>query len=241
MVPLKDDNPVSITPVVVYVLLALNVVVFVHQLMLQANFGASALQQFFDEWAIVPAQLTASLSTRAVSLGAGHEWLTLISSQFLHGGPLHLAGNMLYLWVFGNNVEDQLGHAKFLFFYLACGALAGLSQWFFDPASVVPTVGASGAIAGVMGAYILRFPRARIVTLVPLFIFFTTFRIPAIFFLGWWFIQQTFYSLMSLNATADVGAGGGVAYWAHAGGFVFGAILGPLLGLFSKSRDDYRF
>ncbi len=229
MVPLKDDNPVSITPVVVYFLLALNIVVFVYQLMLQADFGQAGLQQFFDEWAIVPAQLTTSLST-----GVDREWLTLISSQFLHGGLLHLGGNMLYLWVFGNNVEDQLGHAKFLFFYIACGVLAGLSQWFFDPASPVPTLGASGAVAGVMGAYILRFPRARIVTLVPLFIFFTTFRIPAIFFLGWWFVQQTFYSLMSLNATADVGAGGGVAYWAHAGGFVFGAILGPLLGLFSK-------
>ncbi|MGB3787015.1 MAG: rhomboid family intramembrane serine protease [Phormidesmis sp.] len=236
MVPLRDDNPVSITPVVVYFLLALNIVVFVYQLMLQADFGQAGLQQFFDEWAIVPAQLTTSLST-----GVDQEWLTLISSQFLHGGLLHLGGNMLYLWVFGNNVEDQLGHAKFLFFYIACGVLAGLSQWFFDPASPVPTLGASGAVAGVMGAYILRFPRARIVTLVPLFIFFTTFRIPAIFFLGWWFVQQTFYSLMSLNATADVGAGGGVAYWAHAGGFVFGAILGPLLGLFSKGRDDNRF
>ncbi|MBE9064517.1 rhomboid family intramembrane serine protease [cf. Phormidesmis sp. LEGE 11477] len=236
MVPLRDDNPVSITPVVVYALLALNVVVFVHQLMLQGSFGEAGLQQFFDTWAIVPAQLTNSFAT-----GIDQEWLTLISSQFLHGGLLHLGGNMLYLWVFGNNVEDQLGHAKFLFFYLLCGVLAGLAQWFFDPASPIPTLGASGAVAGVMGAYILRFPRARIVTLIPLFIFFTTFRIPAIFFLGWWFIQQTFYSLMSLGATADVGASGGVAYWAHAGGFVFGAILGPMLGLFSKDQDNARF
>ncbi|EDX86058.1 peptidase, S54 (rhomboid) family [Synechococcus sp. PCC 7335] len=236
MVPLRDDNPTSITPVVVYALLALNVVIFVHQLMLQASLGEPGLQQFFNEWAIVPAELTASFGS-----GVDQEWFTLISSQFLHGGLLHLGGNMLYLWVFGNNVEDQLGHAKFLFFYLLCGVLAGLAQWFFDPASPIPTLGASGAVAGVMGAYILRFPRARILTLVPLFVFITTFRIPAIFFLGWWFIQQTFYSLMSLGATADVGASGGVAYWAHAGGFVFGAILGPMLGLFSKGQDNHRF
>ncbi len=223
MVPLNDNNPSSTTPVIVYGLIALNIVIFVYQISL----GESGLQQFFDKWAIVPADLSG-------------EWFTLVTSQFLHGGFLHVGGNMLYLWVFGNNVEDQLGHLKFLVFYLACGALAGLAQWFFDPTSTIPTLGASGAIAGIMGAYIIRFPRAKILTLVPLFIFITTFRIPAIFFLGWWFVQQAFYGVASLGATADTGAGG-IAYWAHAGGFVFGVVLGPLLGLFSKGHDRYRW
>ena len=223
MVPLNDDNPSSTTPVIVYGLIALNVVIFLYEQSLDAR----SLQQFFDEWAIVPVDLTG-------------EWFTLITSQFLHGGWLHIGGNMLYLWVFGNNIEDQLGHVKFLIFYLACGALAGLAQWFFDPMSTIPTLGASGAIAGIMGAYIIRFPRAKILTLVPLFIFITTFRIPAIFFLGWWFVQQALYSVASLGATADMGSGG-IAYWAHAGGFVFGVVLGPLLGLFSKGPDRYRW
>ncbi|MEO1620568.1 MAG: rhomboid family intramembrane serine protease [Cyanobacteria bacterium J06632_3] len=238
MVPLRDDNPISTTPIVVYILLALNVAIFFHELTL----NEAALQQFFNTWAIVPAELTTSFFDGANTPGAApeREWFTLISSQFLHGGWLHVGGNMLYLWVFGNNIEDQLGSVKFLLFYLLCGVLAGLSQWFFDPTSTIPTLGASGAVAGIMGAYVIRFPRAKILTLVPLFIFVTTFRIPAIFFLGWWFVQQAFYSAMSLGATADMGSGG-VAYWAHAGGFVFGAILGPLLGLFSKGRDQYRW
>lgn len=234
MVPLRDDNPINTTPVVVYGLLAVNIAIFLYEMSL----GEEALQQFFNMWAIVPAELTGELTGRAVTMD--REWLTLFTSQFLHGGFLHLGGNMLYLWVFGNNIEDQLGSVKFLIFYLACGALAGLSQWFFEPASTIPTLGASGAIAGVMGAYIIRFPRAKILTLVPLFIIMTTFRVPAIFFLGFWFVQQAFYSALSLGATADMGSGG-VAYLAHAGGFVFGAILGPLLGLFSKGRDNYRW
>lgn len=234
MVPLKDENPISTTPVVVFVLLALNILIFLYEMSLSEE----ALQQFFNVWAIVPAELTGELAGRTTTVDP--EWLTLFTSQFLHGGFLHLGGNMLYLWVFGNNIEDQLGHVKFLIFYLACGALAGLSQWIFEPSSTIPTLGASGAIAGIMGAYIIRFPRAKIVTLVPLFIIMTTFRVPAIFFLGFWFVQQAFYSALSLGATADMGSGG-VAYLAHAGGFVFGAILGPLLGLFAKGRDNYRW
>ena len=234
MVPLKDDNPTTIAPIVVCGLLALNIAIFLYE----NSLSEQALQQFFNTWAIVPSELTGELSRQALT--PDPEWLTLFTSQFLHGSWLHIGGNMLYLWVFGNNIEDQLGHIKFLVFYLVCGALAGLSQWIFDPASTVPTLGASGAIAGIMGAYIIRFPRAKILTLVPLFIFITTFRIPAIFFLGFWFVQQAFYSAASLGATADVGSGG-VAYLAHAGGFVFGAILGPLLGLFSSGRDNYRW
>ncbi len=234
MVPLHDDNPTTLTPVVIYGLIGLNIAVFVFQL----NLSQQGLDGFFDAWALVPAQLTESLGGALEA--PAYEWITLISSQFLHGGFFHVGGNLLYLWVFGNNIEDQLGHLKFLIFYLGCGVLAGLTQWVFDPYSAVPTIGASGAIAGVMGAYILRFPRASIVTLIPLIIFFTTIRIPAIFFLGFWFVQQALFSLASLSSDVNLGAGG-VAYWAHSGGFVFGLILGPLLGLMaSKPRSPRR-
>ena len=240
MVPLKDDNPTSTTPVVVYGLVAINILIFLYQMSLLSSGGEAALQQFFNTWAIVPAELTGELTGNALTVD--REWLTLFTSQFLHGGFLHLGGNMLYLWIFGNNIEDKLGSAKFLFFYLVCGALAGLAQWVIEPGSAIPTLGASGAIAGVMGAYIIRFPRARILTIVPLFVFITTLRIPALFFLGFWFIQQAFYSALSLGATADMGSGG-VAYLAHAGGFVVGVILGPLLGLFKDRgpKDRYRW
>jgi membrane associated rhomboid family serine protease len=147
---------------------------------------------------------------------------------------------MLFLWIFGNNIEDSLGKLKFLIFYLGCGVLAGLTHWFFAMQSTVPTVGASGAIAGVMGAYILKYPKAQILTLLPLGFFITTVRIPAVFFLGFWFIQQAFSSVASLGMPDQ----SGVAYWAHAGGFIFGAILGPLLGLFSdrqrRAKGDRR-
>jgi membrane associated rhomboid family serine protease len=215
-------------------LIVINVLVFVHQITLSGRAGA--LEQFFDVWAIVPDQLTASFSGNLNS--PVPEWFTLISSQFLHGGFLHIGFNMLYLWIFGNNIEDQLGHVKFLIFYLACGALAGIAQWGFSPESSVPTLGASGAIAGVMGAYIIRFPRAQILTFLPLFFIWTTARIPAIVFLGIWFIQQAFYGIASLGASADIGSGG-IAYWAHAGGFVFGVILGPLLGLFPRGQGPF--
>lgn len=234
MVPLRDENPTQITAYVTYALIAANILVFIYELTL----APPQLERFFQTWAVIPRELTASFSGQAVTSGSYPEWITLFSSQFLHGGFLHVAGNMLFLWIFGNNVEDRLGHVKYVIFYLACGALAALTQWFFSSGSPVPSLGASGAIAGVMGAYILRFPRVRVLTLVPLGIFLTTFRIPAVFFLGWWFVQQAFYGVASLDAPANIGmGGGGIAYWAHAGGFVFGAILGPLLGLFSQNSE----
>lgn len=229
MVPLKDDNPIQITPYVTYGLIALNVAVFLYELSLSSE----ALTQFFYHWAVVPKELTLSFET-GMALPHWSEWGTLLTAQFLHGGFLHVAGNMLYLWIFGNNVEDQLGHSKFLFFYLACGVLASLTQWFFDPVSAVPSLGASGAIAGVMGAYIFRFPQVRILTLIPLGIFFTTVRISALIFLGFWFVQQALYGFVTLEAPATLGMDGGIAYWAHTGGFVFGALLGWALGLFDQ-------
>jgi membrane associated rhomboid family serine protease len=231
VVPLRDNNPTSSVAFVTYGLIFVNLVVFIYELSLGPN-----LESMFQIWAVVPAKLTASFSGASTGLPFP-AWVTLISSQFLHGGFLHLAGNMLFLWIFGNNVEDRLGHGRFLIFYLGCGTLAGLTQWFFSPDSMVPSVGASGAIAGVMGAYLLRFPQAKILTLVPLGFFITTVEIPAVFFLGFWFLQQALFSFTSLGAKTGVDMGG-IAYWAHAGGFVFGVILGPLLGLFSDRESS---
>lgn len=234
MLPLRDDNPITITPYVTYVLVAANILVFLFEISLPSD----QLEQFFRTWALVPQELTASFEGR----GPSGEWITLFTSQFLHGGFLHVAGNMLFLWIFGNNIEDRLGHVKYLIFYLGCGVLAALTQWFFSSGSSIPSLGASGAIAGVMGAYILKFPQARILTLVFLGFFVTTFRIPAFFFLGFWFVQQALYGIASLDVPTNIGMGsGGVAYWAHAGGFVFGAILGPLLGLFRADNSSSKY
>lgn len=236
MFPLSDDNPTRITPYVTYAIIVANILVFLYQLTLTPV----QLENFFYTWAVVPRELTRSLAGEALRYQPFPEWITLVTSQFLHGGFLHIAGNMLFLWIFGNNVEDRLGHIKYLIFYIGCGALAALTQWFFSMNSNIPSLGASGAIAGVMGAYILRFPKAQILTLIPLGFFFWTFRVPAFVYLGIWFVQQAIYGVASLGVPTNVGMEqGGVAYWAHAGGFVFGAILGPLLGLFSQ--DDRRY
>jgi membrane associated rhomboid family serine protease len=230
MVPLKDEIPVRITPYVTYGLIVANILVFFYELTLTSP----QLNQFFELFAVVPRELTASFQGISINQPVP-EILTLITSQFLHAGFIHVGFNMLFLWIFGNNVEEELGSFKYLIFYLACGVLAALTQWFFSEQSAIPSLGASGAIAGVMGAYILKFPQARIITLIPLGFFWTTFRIPAIFFLGFWFLQQAFNGLAMLDVRAHVGMeGGGVAYWAHAGGFIFGAILATLLGLFSR-------
>jgi membrane associated rhomboid family serine protease len=228
VVPLKDDNPIHITPYVTYALIIVNILVFWYE----TSLPPQALNGFLHLAAVVPQELTLSFAGISVNQPVP-EWVTLITAQFLHGGFLHLAGNMLFLWVFGNNVEEKLGGIKYLLFYLSCGVLASLTQWYFAQNSSIPSLGASGAIAGVMGAYIIRFPQAEILTLLPLGIFFPTFRVPAYFFLGFWFIQQAFYGIASLETPTNIGMeSGGIAYWAHAGGFIFGAILGPLLGLF---------
>lgn len=237
MVPLKDENPIKIIPYITYILIAVNILVFAYELSL----NSAQLDVFFHLFAVVPQELTASF--RGVDVGQSiPEIVTPITSQFLHAGFTHIAFNMLFLWIFGNNIEEQLGAAKFLLFYLACGALAVMAQWFFSAMSGMPSLGASGAIAGVMGAYILKFPQAKIVTVIPLGLFFPLFRIPAVYFLGFWFVEQALNGITSLEVATSVGMeSGGVAYWAHAGGFIAGAILGPVLGLFSaKSADpDY--
>lgn len=230
MVPLRDDNPTKITPYVTYCLIAINILVFLYELSLSPQ----ELEQFFRTYAIFPRELTASFGRTNVGEMIP-ELMTLVTSQFLPVGFLHLGSNMLFLFIFGNNIEEQLGRIKYLIFYLACGVLAGLVQWFFSPHSNIPALGASGAIAGVIGAYILRFPRVQIPMLLPLGFFITTARILAILFLDFWFVQQVFYAIVSPQALTNIGTeGGGVPYWPHAVGFVFGAILGPLFGLFSS-------
>ncbi|MEL6785799.1 MAG: rhomboid family intramembrane serine protease [Cyanobacteria bacterium J06607_15] len=234
MVPLKDENPIKITPYVTYALIAANIIIFAYELSLDPN----QLNAFFHLFAVVPQELTASLNGVNVAQGIP-EAVTPITSQFLHAGFAHVGFNMLYLWIFGNNIEEQLGKTKFLVFYISCGIVAVMAQWFFSAMSSVPSLGASGAIAGVMGAYILKFPQAKIVTVLPLGIFFPLFRIPAIYFLGFWFVEQALNGISSFNVTASVGMeSGGVAYWAHAGGFIAGAILGPMLGLFSNTPTE---
>lgn len=230
MVPIKDENPVKIIPYVTYALIIINISVFIYQLTLSQY----QLQEFFQNYAVIPRQLTTTFDSE-LTYDSIPELATLITCQFLHGGFLHVGFNMLYLWIFGNNIEEELGHIKFLLFYLTCGALAALAQWFFASSSTIPSIGASGAIAGVMGAYILRFPTAEIVMILPLWIVFIPFRIPAYAFLGFWFLQQAFNGLLSLDANMNIGMeGGGIAYWAHAGGFVVGIILAPILGLFHR-------
>ena len=216
LVPLKDENPIYTTPYITYGLIALNIAVFVYQVSLPLE----SLEPFVRQWGVLPTRITASLGSQSSEA----VWITLFSSQFLHGSWIHLGGNMLYLWIFGNNIEDKLGSAKYLVFYLLCGVLAAFSQWFFFQDSDVPMIGASGAIAGIMGAYLVRFPNAKIL----LFFLFTTFRLPAFLFLGFWFAQQALSSVVSTLAVPGMG---GVAYWAHAGGFLFGAWLGPVFGL----------
>ena len=234
MVPIRDNVPTRIVPYVTYGLVAANILAFIYE----ADLPPQQLDGFFHLFAVVPRELTASFAGITVNQPVP-EWITLITSQFLHGGLLHLGGNMLFLWIFGNNVEDRLGHVKYLIFYLACGVLAALTQWYFSQSSGIPSLGASGAIAGVMGAYILRYPTAEVLTLIPLGFFFPAVRIPAFYFLGFWFLQQAVYGVASLEARTNIGMeSGGIAYWAHAGGFLFGAVLGFLFGMLKKEPQD---
>lgn len=230
MFPLYDENPTRITPFITYGLIGMNVLVFFHELSLPD----AQLEQFLQVYALVPRELTASFAGASVNQ-AIPEWATLFTSQFLHGGWWHLISNMLFLWVFGNNIEDRLGHFKYLIFYLGCGALAALCQWLVGVDSTIPSLGASGSISGVLGAYIIRFPHAGVISLVFLGIFVTTIRVPALVLIGIFFIQNIVSGIASLQAAANMSVEtGGVAYWAHIGGFVFGLILGPILGLFRR-------
>lgn len=214
MIPLKDFNPSRTTPWVTYGLLAVNVIVFLWQVQLRLSVSDQASVTFVMRLGLVPAYLLSPSIWSQMIVPAP---LTLVTSMFVHGGLFHLAGNMLYLWVFGDNVEDAMGPVRFVLFYLLCGLGAAVSQVVLMPGSVVPMVGASGAIAGVLGAYMILYPAARVLTLVFLFIFVRLMVLPAVLLLGLWFLLQ----LLS----AVVGGGAGVAWFAHIGGFLVGVVL----------------
>jgi membrane associated rhomboid family serine protease len=204
VIPLRDTIPSARVPVCNYAIIAANVLVFFYEVSLGPH-----VETLIRVHGLVPREFTFS---------------ALLTSMFLHGGWLHLFGNMLYLYIFGDNVEDRLGHARYLAFYLLCGMAAGAAQALTNPDSGVPMVGASGAIAGVSGAYFLFFPTARVVTLVPIFLFIQVMEIPAVFFLLVWFIWQVLSGVATLGSHT-----GEVAFWAHIGGFLAGMLLGPVL------------
>jgi membrane associated rhomboid family serine protease len=221
MFPLRDTQPSYTKPVVTMILIAINVFVFLFELSLD-DWTRNA---FVATYGLVPEHFAVS---------------SLITSTFLHGGWMHLLGNMWFLWIFGDNIEDILGHGKYVLFYLACGAVAGLTQSVLTTDPRVPMVGASGAIAGVMGAYMVKFPHSRIVTLIPILLFFTI-DIPAWIMLIYWFVTQFFSGVGSITYS-HVSEGGGVAFFAHVGGFVMGAILISVMGTqqrYTRRRDLY--
>ncbi len=224
MIPLRDTNPIRRLPIVTLALIGLSVAAFGVELAVAGGpDGEAALDQLFRQWGAVPSRITAALhgSGDPIPAAAG-----VLGSLFLHAGWTHLLGNMLFLWIFGNNIEDRLGRLPFLAFYLAAGAIAALAQVWIDPTSGVPLVGASGAIAATLGAYIVLYPRARITTLVFLGIFVQLVRVPALIILGLWFALQLLNGVASLGGAA---AQGGVAFFAHIGGFVAGALVGVIV------------
>ncbi len=225
MFPLSDENPTELTPYITYALILLNIASWFY--LQGAGMSADALTASVCQFGSIPAELTGSTGEYdGVRLGPGTTcefggltWSTLFTSMFMHGGWLHLVGNMWFLWIFGNNIEDSMGHLRFVLFYLLTGLAASGAHIFSMPESPIPTVGASGAISGVMGAYLLLYPRIRIRTLFIIVVFIRIFRIPAWLVLGEWFLLQLWQGM------ADPGAGGGVAFWAHIGGFVAGLVL----------------
>jgi membrane associated rhomboid family serine protease len=265
VIPLKDNIPTRVFPVVTVVLIVINVVVY---FAFQQGTFSTVDEGKVVKYAVIPYEITHSgkhcgevegriicegktvtvisqEGTRQVKVPEGAldrigatpdddqppTWLTLLTAMFMHGNLLHIAGNMLFLWIFGNNVEDSMGRVKFVAFYLLAGIAATLAQTFVDPNEATPTLGASGAIAGTLGAYALLYPRARVVTLVFIIFFVTVFELPALLVLGAWFVLQL------SGATALDVAGAGVAYWAHIGGFLFGLATIKLFA--SRYRDDY--
>lgn len=232
MIPLRDTIPRRTAPIFTTLLILVNIAFFFLELLQGSQF-----ESFIGTFAFIPARFFHPSLFEGWTFGANV--LTLFTAMFLHGGFLHLLGNMLFLWIFGDNVEDELGHFRFLFFYLLSGVSATLLQGVLSPDSRIPNLGASGAIAGVLGAYFVLFPRARIVTLVPLFFFFPLIEIPAWLYLLFWFVMQFWMGSASLSASAQ-NAAGGTAWWAHVGGFVAGLFLVGFMRPLRKPAPRYR-
>lgn len=216
MIPLRDTQPSYTTPIVTIGIILANVAAFFYEV---------SLDQF---------SLNHLLMDRGI-VAARFQFRDVITSMFLHGGWMHLIGNMWFLWIYGDNVEDILGHGRYLLFYLLCGIAAGMVHVVFNPGARVPTIGASGAIAGVMGAYMAKFPHSRVLTLIPLIIFFTTVEIPAVFILAYWFIIQIFSGVGEIGHSSV--SQGGVAWFAHVGGFVAGYILIRVMPTYDRYRN----
>ena len=214
MIPLRDANPSRTIPFVNYLLIALNITAFLFELSLKGY-----ANDFILRFGLTPAVWLEEIRVFHI-----HALVPLFSSMFLHGGWMHLLGNMLFLYIFGDNVEDRFGHLRYLIFYVVAGLAAALTQIYFNPVSEVPMVGASGAIAGVLGAYVFMFPKARVTTFIPIFIFFKILELPAYLFLGIWLLMQVFSGVLALGIGADAG---GVAWWAHIGGFAAGVLAIP--------------
>lgn len=213
MFPLKDDIPTERPPIVTIALIVINALIFFYQISLGEDF-----QYLIVKLGAIPYEITHQSELTPESAFPVN--MTLVTAMFLHGGWFHIIGNMLYLWIFGNNIEDKLGHFKFIIFYLLSGIIASMVFVLTSPNSTIPMVGASGAIAGVLGAYLLKFPHARVLTLIFLGFFIRIVRIPAVYVLGFWFVLQVLYGLISIGSNT-----GGVAWFAHIGGFVAGIVL----------------
>lgn len=227
MIPLKDMTPRRSVPVVTLLLIAVNVIIFAYQFLL----GPTAGEALIRTYGLVPSKIGLALAGRHYTLAQA--LLPFFTCMFLHGGFLHIIGNMLFLWVFGGNVEDRLGHIPYLVFYTVCGIASGISEVAFSWGSHIPSIGASGAISGVLGAYIVFFPGSRILTLIPLFIIWFTARIPAVIFIGLWFLVQFLSGVGSLGSVNS----GGIAWWAHVGGFLVGLLWAFAMG--RQSRPSY--
>ncbi|HEX8208349.1 MAG TPA: rhomboid family intramembrane serine protease [Solirubrobacteraceae bacterium] len=238
MFPLKDNIPTDRFPVVTVALIVANVVIYFF--LQKGGLGEIANNTGdwpVDEYALVPCDLTGESPCRVDGDHIGGV-PSVFTSMFMHGSALHLGGNMLFLWIFGNNVEDSMGPLRFIVFYLAGGVAADALQVVFDTGSQIPTLGASGAVAAVLGGYILLYPRARVITVIFIIIFFTILELPAMLVLGLWFLQQLFFSLAEFGSAGD--GGGGVAYFAHIGGFVFGLAAIKLVATRVKDLPERR-
>ncbi|MCF6159275.1 MAG: rhomboid family intramembrane serine protease [wastewater metagenome] len=226
MIPIRDRNPSGVFPYITVGIICLNVIIFLYELSL-----GHQLESFLFQFGVVPAKITYySEIPDSTVIGA---YFPFLSYMFLHGGFLHLIGNMWYFWIFGDNIEDMLGRFKFIIFYLVCGIGSGVVHFYFNSQSGVPCVGASGAVAGILGAYMVTFPKARVLVIIPLFIIWQIIELPAIIVLGFWFLIQFF---SGATAITSIEGGGGVAWWAHVGGFVLGIIL---IKVFPKSHHRY--
>ncbi len=220
MIPLYDTLRSRRLPLVNWLLIVLNFIVFIYEIRL----SSSGLIRFTNNWGLVPQRLVAD---------PGSAWITIFTAMFIHGGWFHILSNMWVLFIFGDNIEDRLGHVRYLIFYLLSGVAAALLESFILAGSGEPMIGASGAIAGVLGGYLILFPRARIASIVPIFIIFTVIEIPATVFLLFWFVSQLFSGWLALEGSA---AGSGIAWWAHVGGFVFGMLA---VNIFAQRRPTY--